>query len=84
MFWYIIVVLIPSAEAEAFVDSRCCSGTYSEPKADDEVIAYDHVTRKIRSEPEGATKHYVHSVFFCPNGRLRQKLCINSAERVNT
>lgn len=57
------------AEAEAYADSRCCSGilTDSSPGVRKKV-GHDSVEQNILCEPEGIPKFYTHSVYFCTNG----------------
>ncbi|KAK2151551.1 hypothetical protein LSH36_359g00065 [Paralvinella palmiformis] len=61
-----------SATAEAYADSRCCSGILSDESPNKRYLTgMDSVKKQILVEPEGILRYYTQSVYFCPNSRIQ-------------
>ncbi|XP_075857344.1 C3 and PZP-like alpha-2-macroglobulin domain-containing protein 8 [Microcebus murinus] len=65
-----------TAKALAYGDTRCCQdgrpGKHAEDSHADRRVPMgtDHVRRSVLVEPEGVSRAYTYSAFFCPNERV--------------
>ncbi len=69
------LVPLVTAEAEAFADSRCCSGILTDDIPSMRTfMGYDSIKQEVLVEPEGVLEEHTQSLYFCPNGTLEDYL----------